>query len=676
MIKKPILAIMVCLIIAISGCVKHNNSLSYQREEFRNIVNLQFSSFVSNGNVPTFISDLGAWHIYSQPVDTSEYGSFNGPYFINLGGALLPNGVQRVVVPPVPSKNFARIVVIADGKIYDPSKCQKAVFNYYPGLAEQEYIFDDFSVKLQLFYTDSRSALIKTSVRNSSTAAKNIKLQWSGKLLNELKATLNSAGNKIELDFANQKSLFFTEWLDKYQYTLNITADRKQYLVQTTNNIRIASNEQKDFYMRNVYLFNKDITPLPDPVNTSDALTTNANRWNTYINNALSSNTKWTHVEKYRRLAVKSILVLISNWRCAAGDIKHDGIMPSITTFDGFWGWDSWKQASACSIFAPELAKSSIRSMYDYQDESGMIADCIFSDKSRNNYRDTKPPLSVWAVWNIFLKTKDTAFLKEMYPKMVKFHQWWYQYRDHDKNLLCEFGSTDGTTQAAGWESGMDNAVRFDEATMVKNSDNAWSLNQESVDLNSFLYLEKLFLARISEVLQNNDSVKFLADAAIIKEEINRLLFDKETGFYYDIKLDNKQKIMVMGSEGWEPLWVGVASPSQAAAVLRTIADTTLFNTYLPFPTCAANNKKFDPEKGYWRGPVWIDQAAFAIEGMRKNKFNKQADQMFEALTNHAEGMLTDGALRENYNPINGKGLGAHHFGWSAAHLLMLLTSE
>lgn len=78
--------------------------------------------------------------------------------------------------------------------------------------------------------------------------------------------------------------------------------------------------------------------------------------------------------------------------------------------------------------------------------------------------------------------------------------------------------------------------------------------------------------------------------------------------------------------------------------------------TYLPFAPCAASNKKFDPEKGYWRGPVWLDQAAFAIEGMRKNKFNKQADQMFEALTVRAEGMLNDGALKENYNSINGKG--------------------
>lgn len=137
--NKFYLIIILILSVFVIGCDKHLPDESFNRMDFKNLVNLQFSPFFANGNVPTFISDLGAWHIYSQPVDTSEYGGFNGPYFINMGGALLPNGVQRVLVLPVPSKNFAKLVVIAEGKVYDPAKSKKATFNYYPGLAEQEY---------------------------------------------------------------------------------------------------------------------------------------------------------------------------------------------------------------------------------------------------------------------------------------------------------------------------------------------------------------------------------------------------------------------------------------------------------------------------------------------------------------------------------------------------------
>ena len=61
---------------------------------------------------------------------------------------------------------------------------------------------------------------------------------------------------------------------------------------------------------------------------------------------------------------------------------------------------------------------------------------------------------------------------------------------DHDRDGLCEYGSTDGTLIAAAWESGMDNAIRFDSTKMLKNNDYAWSMDQESVDLNAYLYAE------------------------------------------------------------------------------------------------------------------------------------------------------------------------------------------
>ena len=72
-----------------------------------------------------------------------------------------------------------------------------------------------------------------------------------------------------------------------------------------------------------------------------------------------------------------------------------------------------------------------------------------------------------------------------MYPKLVKYHNWWYTFRDYNKDGLCEYGSTDGSLIAAKWESGMDNAIRFDNCKIVSGSN--YSINTESVDLNSYL---------------------------------------------------------------------------------------------------------------------------------------------------------------------------------------------
>lgn len=68
--------------------------------------------------------------------------------------------------------------------------------------------------------------------------------------------------------------------------------------------------------------------------------------------------------------------------------------------------------------------------MYGFQDEMGMIADCVYRDNviEENNWRDTKPPLSTWAIWEVFQISKDETFHKELFPKVEKYHNWWYQY--------------------------------------------------------------------------------------------------------------------------------------------------------------------------------------------------------------------------------------------------------
>ncbi len=109
--------------------------------------------------------------------------------------------------------------------------------------------------------------------------------------------------------------------------------------------------------------------------------------------------------------------------------------------------------------------------MFEFQNEDGFVADCVYRDTSieKHNYRDTKPPLSVWAVAKIYEKDKDLDFVKYMYPKLKLYHEFWYNKRDHDQDGLCEYGSTDGSLIAAKWESGMDNAIRFDNSKIVKN---------------------------------------------------------------------------------------------------------------------------------------------------------------------------------------------------------------
>ncbi|WP_407058219.1 MGH1-like glycoside hydrolase domain-containing protein [Tigheibacillus jepli] len=402
------------------------------------------------------------------------------------------------------------------------------------------------------------------------------------------------------------------------------------------------------------------------------------------------------------------------------------------------WGWDSWKADVALAYFHPELAKNNLRALFDYQIKSdddvrpqdkGAIIDAIFynQDSPRGgeggnwNERNSKPPLSAWAVWKIYEETNDKKFLKEMYPKLMDYHRWWYANRDHDNNGVAEYGSMvsdanwktdeegkvikdeqgqavldeEAVIEAAAWESGMDNATRFDKEGSgksdvgVKVFENqrdgeviGYSINQESVDLNSYLYAEKGFLKLMAtELGKNEDKKKLNDDASKLKKYIQENMYDKDSGYFYDLQINedgSKTKLLVnrgKGTEGWLPLWANIATDKQAKNVKNHMMDENKFNTYLPFPTASKDNEKFNPDT-YWRGPVWLDQALFGVEALQNYGFDSEAMESIKKLFNHAEGLMGNGPIHENYNPLNGKGRSTKNFSWSAASYYLLYKNS
>lgn len=322
--------------------------------------------------------------------------------------------------------------------------------------------------------------------------------------------------------------------------------------------------------------------------NPQEGLKANKERWEGYLTKILRKDMK----PEYDRIAVKAVVTLISNWRTHRGGLLHEGIVPSHAAyyFVGFWAWDTWRFSAALAKFDPELAKDNIRAMFDYQQPDGMIIDCIYTDPAENNARDSKPPLVSWAVDEIFTHANDTAFISEMYPQLMAYYKWWYNKRDHNRNGMCEYGSTDGTLEAAAWESGMDNAIRFDDAKMLKNNgaEDAWSMDQESVDLNAYLALECKLLKKFASIL----GVTF--DGPDYSSQVADYFFDKEKGFFFDRRLKDGSFIQEPGCEAYTPLWTEVATADQVKAMLPLLTDTAKFSTYIPFPTVAADNPKYN----------------------------------------------------------------------------------
>ncbi|MEM7104319.1 MAG: trehalase family glycosidase [Bacteroidota bacterium] len=648
------------------GCIiatgPEENILGKGNKAFPNVLDLNGIPKTPTDRSVHIFSDLGAWFGYALQ---DSIGGFTGPWLMTQD-----NGIWL-------SKNLMTLEL----KDQDANGGPQNVETFsYPGYLNQQYTVDGYSLDWKLIFITSRTAVLMVTITNHSRETRELEGEWKGKAFLE-----GVSFEKGPLDIimrVNDKPTIGLLGFD-YRQVGEMEVRKSEFAVKLKKR-NIGPKNSVTYVAYQSFVFNEvevdeaRVSIAAKMSNTPQKVfEENRERWNSYLDNTFDHSASELDSTQ-KRVAVKCIQTLITNWRSPSGFLKHDGMFPSYSYywFNGFWSWDSWKHAAAVVHFDPQLAKNQIRSMFDHQDEMGMIVDVFYRDTTieNHNWRDTKPPLSAWAVWKIYKQTQDKAFLEEMYPKITKYHNWWYQYRDHDQNGLCEFGSTDGTVVAAKWESGMDNAVRFDEVTILKNNDDGWSLDQESVDLNAYLFAEKQWLGQMAEVLgKPEEAEQFENDAKALQKQVRNRFFSKEKGYFYDAKVGTDKLITIEGPEGWTPLWTGLATKDQAKGVKAVMTDPTKFATHIPFPTVAADHPAIDPLKGYWRGPVWLDQAYFAIKGLERFGYEEEVGRFKSQLFDRLEGLSETAPLREHYHPDSGEGLRANHFSWTAAHLLLLL---
>ncbi|ASP48841.1 alpha-glucosidase [Cognaticolwellia beringensis] len=750
--------------------------------------------------------DLGAWHGFLLPDNESAYGAFTGPMIIAQEYSLyIADKLEKLSIV---DKNTH--------KIFNFSKAEKQVYSM-PGELIQQYQFDSLMVRFNLRYISNRTALIKTEIINLSPKNISLTLNWQGALLSQWDAkstveqalpnwtrTLSSNASGIVINFGKVRKTWdiLTSESSQYQITRSIPAiskveqDRLSY--SSDSDIEIAPKSAFNLFTTQSYFHHTDEAIKEQAFITSVLKTPelyfekSKSRWHSYLAKGLLPE---NDNKEQTLIAIKAIETLTGNWRSAAGDLLHDSVTPSVTArwFNGAWAWDSWKHAYAMARFNPSTAKDNIRAMFDYQitaddeirpQDQGMVIDAVFYNKDtpRGGYggnwneRNSKPPLASWAVWQVYLTTKDVDFIKEMFPKLQRYHQWWYRNRDHNQNGLVEYGATKhrfhnddngnisfkvkyvklptedkinlkqckteeqywyhcsgmalyqqvieradyddidiGAQHGAAWESGMDNAARFGfinpeqlsiyaklhyqgnieqarkdwQVMFYENRDETgellgFSINQESVELNTYLAHEKTLLSKMAALLKlSKISSDYKRSATELANRVNQCFFDEESGFYYDRKIVNTDKSLTntctgelltmrgRGPEGWSPLWANIADKDKASRVKDIMLNKKEFNTKVPLGTAALSNPAYDANI-YWRGRVWLDQVYFGLIALNNYGYHNDAKSLANKLLQNSEGMKEHKAIRENYNPETGEVQGASNFSWSAAHLLML----
>src|SRR5579859_7509806 len=188
-------------------------------------------------------------------------------------------------------------------------------------------------------------------------------------------------------------------------------------------------------------------------------------------------------------------------------------------------------------------------------------------------------------------------------------------------------------------ESGYDIAFRFGPYGVATH-------HYAPVCLNSLLYKAEEDLARMADMLgKKKESAEWHERAKKRKEAINKYLWNAKSGMFFDYDFTTQKQSTYEYVTTFLPLWTGLATQEQAAAVVKNVGIFERPGGLMMSPYETG---------GQWDAPyAWAPNQLMADDGIRKYGFTEVADRVSYAfLSNVLENFRRDGTIREKYNAV------------------------
>jgi hypothetical protein len=321
------------------------------------------------------------------------------------------------------------------------------------------------------------------------------------------------------------------------------------------------------------------------------------------------------------------------------------------------WGWGYGGQVfhESLSMLAyaymdPQGAMNSQRVYFERQHSDGYInyrtGPYLDETIEYNGKLTTSAPWFNWENLEIFKISGDKQFLNEAYISGKKFYEYFTAERDSNKNGLCEWGAE------AELESVRDARVAvWDKA--------GWPSNFEGVDVNSMLVKEALSLEEMAELSGFSEEAKnWRAETMNRKNLVNKYMWDKGSGFYYNINrndqsfiIHNPDDLKIREIIGFLPLWGTVCDSARAKQLVTTMTDPAEFWRPFGVPTLSAKDDYYNPI-GYWNGPVWVQWDYLLFRGLLDYGYRKEAEELaYKVLDNMVYHLKNDHVFWEFYSP-------------------------
>ena len=304
------------------------------------------------------------------------------------------------------------------------------------------------------------------------------------------------------------------------------------------------------------------------------------------------------------------------------------------------WIWDSAFHAIGFRNVKPEIAEDMIMAVFCNQRENGFIPCCsAFGLDHPRTSKETQSPILAWGSWLVYEKTGNREFLKNIFEKNGKFLEWCYENRMEREDLFQWYVSVNNLLCRCG-ESGMDNSPRFDDATYLL-----------AIDFSCFMANEMRYMSKIAKEI-GKDFIKYDDAYERMKASINKLLWDEETGFYYDYDTETERLHKVKSVASFLPLFAGVCDDDKAKRLVEHLTNPNEFYTEVPLASISVDDATYGIDM--WKGPVWINFNYMIAEGLSEYGFGMVARDITEKTVKLVEQWYEKkGVIFEFYDSAN-----------------------
>ncbi len=433
------------------------------------------------------------------------------------------------------------------------------------------------------------------------------------------------------------------------------------------------------------------------------------------------------------QLKTKAKQILLKNWK--------DGFtIPTSKLYPFQWNWDSGFVCLGQSHFQPEFAIQELHSLFTGQWENGMIPHILFHSEKETTYFPnydfwnaavnpgapnnpktsgiTQPPVIGFILEELLKNYPDNEnmidFAKSIFGKIVKYHRFFYDYRDPLKEGLLFIYHP--------WESGRDNSPLWDDAlskieidyqTLPKYTRKDTSISDPSERPTSDKYDRYVYLLELGKkhqydgigifeespflvqdtmmnaiLIKSNQSLinigkRFGFDVKEIEEwhqqsqvSFKEKFWNKNLKFYNGYDLRNQKSLEHKEIGGLTALFAEIPTENIALQLESYLTQLHDRNYYL-CPSFDVDSPLFD-SKRYWRGPIWPQMNWMIYKGLTAYGLQQTADIVRSDLIELVQ-KLGFYEYFEAHKPsakLLSHGYGGNHFSWTAASILDLNHSK